>query len=257
MPSIAPPSTKIEPQTGVESLCQYLDWDSAFFARRIGSIRESRLRPETLVEIEGWCGTHRIDCLYFLADLADPETIQLAEERSFHLVDIRLTLGIKLPSSLSPGSASSGIRLGRAEDIPTLRSIARTNHRDSRFYFDPNFPRESCDRLYETWIEKSCRGFADVVFVPELCGKPAGYISCHMRPNRSGQIGLVGLSQEARGKGLGRELVKASLFWFESTGANQITVVTQGRNVAAQRLYQRCGFSTQSVQLWYHRWFRQ
>jgi len=32
-------------------------------------------------------------------------------------------------------------------------------------------------------------------------------------------------------------------------------VVTQGRNLAAQRLYQRNGFVTASLQLWYHRWF--
>ena len=28
-----------------------------------------------------------------------------------------------------------------------------------------------------------------------------------------------------------------------------------GRNLAAQRLYQRSGFVTASLQLWYHRWF--
>jgi ribosomal protein S18 acetylase RimI-like enzyme len=33
-----------------------------------------------------------------------------------------------------------------------------------------------------------------------------------------------------------------------------VSVVTQGRNVAAQRLYQRAGFVTASTQLWYHRW---
>jgi ribosomal protein S18 acetylase RimI-like enzyme len=32
------------------------------------------------------------------------------------------------------------------------------------------------------------------------------------------------------------------------------TVVTQGRNIASQRLYQKHGFVTQSIQLWYHRW---
>jgi hypothetical protein len=31
-------------------------------------------------------------------------------------------------------------------------------------------------------------------------------------------------------------------------------VVTQARNVPAQRLYQKCGFITRSVELWFHRW---
>ena len=33
------------------------------------------------------------------------------------------------------------------------------------------------------------------------------------------------------------------------------SVVTQGRNVAAQRLYQSAGFRTAAVQLWHHCWF--
>jgi ribosomal protein S18 acetylase RimI-like enzyme len=37
-------------------------------------------------------------------------------------------------------------------------------------------------------------------------------------------------------------------------GVQRVSVVTQGRNVAAQKLYQSCGFTTCSVQLWYHWW---
>jgi len=33
--------------------------------------------------------------------------------------------------------------------------------------------------------------------------------------------------------------------------------VTQGSNIAAQRLYQRSGFLPKSVQLWYHFWPRE
>jgi ribosomal protein S18 acetylase RimI-like enzyme len=55
--------------------------------------------------------------------------------------------------------------------------------------------------------------------------------------------------------GVGRKLVVASLGWFDAHGADRVTVVTQGRNIAAQRLYQRCGFLTRSTGLWYHRWF--
>jgi hypothetical protein len=34
-----------------------------------------------------------------------------------------------------------------------------------------------------------------------------------------------------------------------------VQVITQGRNYAAQRLYQRAGFVTRKTELWYHKWF--
>ena len=43
--------------------------------------------------------------------------------------------------------------------------------------------------------------------------------------------------------------------WFEQEDAEKIRVVTQGRNVAAQRLYQKCGFASSSMEIWFHRWF--
>jgi ribosomal protein S18 acetylase RimI-like enzyme len=42
--------------------------------------------------------------------------------------------------------------------------------------------------------------------------------------------------------------------WFSEEGVEVVSVVTQARNVRAQRLYQRYGFTTRSVKLWFHRW---
>ena len=52
-----------------------------------------------------------------------------------------------------------------------------------------------------------------------------------------------------RDRGIGWALVAESLRWFAVHGARQVSVVTQGRNVQAQRLYQHCGFLTRSMQL--------
>ena len=71
----------------------------------------------------------------------------------------------------------------------------------------------------------------------------------------AGQIGLVGVHPDARGNGVGAALVNAGLRWFGSVGARDVAVVTQGQNVTAQRLYQRCGFATSRIELWYHKWF--
>ena len=204
-----------------------------------------------------WCADEAIDCLYFLADADDAATVSLAERHQFALVDLRVTLA----STVTEGGPACreldehGVRPAREADIPALRAIARVSHRDSRFYFDGHFPESRCDALYETWIENSCRGYADAVLVAEVAAQPAGYISCHLTEAGVGQIGLVGVGERAQGRGLGRALVLAALGWFARHHAGEVSVVTQGRNVRAQRLYQRCGFVTQSVQLWYHRWF--
>lgn len=238
-------------------LCQYRDWDSEFFGRRIAQITENRLTADSLESIITWCTSQKIACLYFLADINDAETIRVVEQNRFHWVDIRVTLETALahPVKFREHADDIPIRLSREEDISILKALANVNHHDSRFYYDPHFPDALCDALYETWIEKSCHGYADAVFVAELHGQPAGYISCHLREAAHGQIGLVGVSAAAQGQGIGPRLVEAALRWFGERGIKRVTVVTQGRNAKAQRLYQRGGFVTQSMQLWYHRWF--
>ena len=256
------------------NVCEYLSWDSEFFGLRIGRVNGDRLTPETAPAISEWCEANSIDCLYFLAGSGDPESVRLAERQGFRLVDIRVTLVRGQGSGVrgqGPGAGPAGgtvldprdrrelipnIRSARPEDIPALRAIAGVSHHDTRFYSDPNFPPARRDALYETWIEKSCHGYADAVLVAELDGTAVGYITCKLPGGGEGQIGLVGVGPEHQGRGLGRGLVEASLRWFAEHGAPRVTVVTQGRNIAAQRLYQRCGFVTQSVQLWYHLWLK-
>src|SRR5271157_3135956 len=237
------------------SICRRLDWDSEFFACNIARLTSERLTEDTTARARSWCECNRIDCLYFLADAADPTTVSLAENNGFRLVDIRLTLERHLKDVPPATPVAGAIRVGTTLDGPVLRLIASQSHRDSRFYHDPHFPRSRCDALYETWIEKSLNGYAEAVLVAELEGKAVGYVSCHLPSPTTGQIGLFAVDSNARRMGLGHALVRESLRWFASKGALQVSVVTQGRNVSAQRMYQRCGFETQSLQLWYHRWF--
>jgi dTDP-4-amino-4,6-dideoxy-D-galactose acyltransferase len=239
----------------VEPICKYLEWDSNFFGRRIARVRIDRLAKETALELLSWCEFNRIDCIYFLADSSDPGTARLAESSNFNFVDIRVTLDRSMKSDSTFNFTESRVRDAREADIPALRSIARTSHRDSRFYYDENFPRSLCDALYETWIEKSCQGWAAKVFVADDEGKAVGYITCHLAVPKIGQIGLVGVGEKSRGKDLGRALVGRALRWFTEQGVENVSVVTQGRNVRAQRLYQQNGFVTRSLELWYHHWF--
>jgi dTDP-4-amino-4,6-dideoxy-D-galactose acyltransferase len=136
-----------------------------------------------------------------------------------------------------------------------LRSIARISHRDSRFYYDAGFPDSRCDALYEVWIERSSSGWADAVLVADVDGTAAGYVTCHLAPSGEGSIGLLAVAPEFQGRKLGAQLTGAALEYFRVNEKQEVTVVTQGRNLRSQRLYQRSGFITSSVQLWYHKWF--
>lgn len=233
-------------------ICEYLDWDSAFFGFRVARLAEGRLTADRAASAIDWCEANRIDCLYFLAPSADAETAAIAQSAAFQFVDIRVTLERCLPAE---DGNTSAVRAFQVSDGDRLRSIASACHGDSRFYHDPRFPRSSCDLLYATWIERSFNGWADAVLVADSGGEPAGYISCHLSPSGVGSIGLVGVDREFQGRGLGGQLIDASLGYFHRNGMKQATVVTQGRNILSQRLFQRRGFLTRSVQLWYHRWF--
>lgn len=233
-------------------LCQFLPWDSDFFQRRIARVRHESLNERSVEQVLAWCAAERIDLLYLLVNAGDLETVRLAEQRQFRLMDIRLTLKIKPPEQ--PAVRYADIRPHQPSDLPALKAIARVSHRDSRFYADDSIPPEQSDRLYETWVENSANGFADQVLVAVDGTLPVGYITCHLEGDQ-GKIGLLGVSAAAQGKGFGTMLIDSALEWFRQQGVSKTTVVTQGRNIRAQRVYQRRGFMTKFVHLWYHRWF--
>jgi len=235
-----------------EAPCTYLEWDSEFFQRRIARVNGSHVDRTRMREILQWCQEHSINCLYFLTEFDDSQTINIAEDIAFRLVDVRLTFEW-LGQPISRALPSLIVRPARADDLVELENIASKVHRDSRFFFDPRFSN-CAESLYRTWIARCMEGYADVVFVGELDGRPVGYISCY-REDADGGIGLFGVDPSVQGLGIGSVLVDHALNWHSKNGVQQVLVVTQGRNLASQRFYQRRGFVTRSVQLWFHKWF--
>jgi dTDP-4-amino-4,6-dideoxy-D-galactose acyltransferase len=234
-----------------------LPWDSEFFGFRIARVCKETLTKSDVKLIVAWCRQNGVRCLYFLARTDDAATMRLAEDNGFRLVDIRVTLVCDMPARQS-AAANGGIvmRMARTDDTGALESIARGGYEATRFHFDKNFPRDRATALYETWIRRSCEGYAQAVLVAEYGGVPAGYITCHLdAAQRAGRIGLTGVHGQTQELGIGHALVSAALNWFATHNVTEVSVATQGRNFPAQRLYQRCGFLTRDVKLWYHKWY--
>lgn len=236
-------------------VARILDWDSHFFGKTIGRVNVDKLTPALATEIDHWAKINHADCVYFLAGSNDPTSSRIAEDFGYHLTDIRVTLCHHAITAAEQFSKPSNIREAKDTDIAALRMIAHDAHQDTRFYFDGHFDLLKCAELYEIWIEKSVRGSSAVVLVWEESERPVGYGTANTLPEGGGSIGLVGVDSSYRGRHIGHQLIQQLLEWFANKQVDPVYVVTQGRNVKAQSLYQRCGFTTHSVELWYHKWY--
>jgi ribosomal protein S18 acetylase RimI-like enzyme len=234
--------------------CKLLDWDSSFFGFRVARFTAPALSPDTAGQALDWCAEHAVSTLYYLCPAADMASRRAAEDSGFHLTDIRYTLGVTFRSSgpaSAPSTGAGEIRPWQTADLPALKALAASSYRESRFYSDGFFPRDLCDRFYATWIERSCHGYDDRVWVTSNATGVTGYITGSIRDG-VGHIGLLAMDERSRGLGGGFALVVHALEWFRQSGATAGQVVTQGSNVAAQRLYQRAGFVPCAMDLWYH-----
>ena len=238
-------------------VCQFLPWDSEFFGLRIGRVTSDRLTGSQIPVLLDWCRQERIDCLYLLADPGNEEILGPLKTLGFRTVDKRVTLTRPCGERVAPVKLTGmAIRKSVQTDLPDLREIARSSHRQTRFWNDPNFPRSLCEALYVRWIEKSCGARGDRVFVAELGGRPAGYITCERQDSGQGRIGLFAVAATARGRGVGGGLLGSAIEWFRTEGIHRISVVTQGDNDAARRAYEKHGFTVDSIALWLHYWPR-
>lgn len=234
------------------ALCEELPWDSNFFGLSIARAIPAHLDGPACDAMLGWCREHTVDCLYFLATPNDAPTISRLHEAGFQLVGVRVTLARQASAGI--GDVRGRVRRGGEGDIPALREIASSAHRDTRFHADSHFESARCDELYATWIENSVRGYADHVLVAERDNVPVGYLTLHA--GRTARIGLFAVHEQHRHQGVGRDLLRSAARMLAEQDVPETSVVTAGRNIAALSLYKAEGFTTSDVALWYHRWFR-
>jgi dTDP-4-amino-4,6-dideoxy-D-galactose acyltransferase len=242
----------------VNDIARKLEWDSQHFETTIGRLTRPTIDENDAVQLCAWMRAESVACVYCFFDAADATSPPVAEKTGARFVDVRMTYRLSRIET-KPQTPDVPVRLAEARDVEALERIAAIAHHDSRFYFDPRFSRDRVDELYRAWIAKSVRGaIADGAVTFDCEGEAAGYVT-FSGPERVGieglgEIGLVAVGENARGRGAATALIAAALTELARRGASSVRVVTQGRNAAAQRLYQRAGFTTSEVGFWFHLW---
>lgn len=223
-----------------------LEWDSRHFGLKVARLRE----PSGRAHIEDGIAAAElagVRCLVALIDLDQTAAFAAAEEAGFRCYDVRLELDRQLDGSapVEPIAASEG-------DLPRLEEIARASFTDSRFYADPNFDDELAADMYALWVR---RGIADAGRLLLTTEDREGFVVCHLdAEGGTGAIELIGVADGASGRGLGTRLLAEADSAFATAGLSRARVITQARNIAAQRLYQRWGYRTAKASAWLHRW---
>lgn len=242
----------------IVKLCEKLEWDSNFFGVNVGYISCLRLTPNIQRHIAKFIQTQHIDMLEYCCNCHDRESVIVSERNGYSFVDIRMTFERSL-HDVHQVVAQDGyfVKKGIEADIPAIRKIATDSYKLSRYHFDTHFNQDKVREFYVNWAEKAIRGtFDDFAYVLYDRDKPIGFCSIKKIRTNAVSFGLVGLSADYRGSGLAKYLLDNVLVLLQKDTMQYVEVVTQGRNYAAQRLYQKCGFVTKSTELWYHKWFR-
>jgi len=240
----------------ITNLIMKFEWDSKFWGFPVAYLSSRYLTDNIVHRIDKVIKRDNIRLVEYQCNCHDNRSVKAAEENGFHFTDIRVSFEKDLKAK-HECKMPAGITFARAKenDIKTLRDISSYLYKDSRYFFDENFDREKANEFYKEWVEKAVLSKFD----DECCclydnNIAFGFCTIKYHVSGTANIGLFGMAKKYQGRGLSILLLNMVFDRLIDKGIKKLFVVTQGRNYAAQRLYQKAGFITKSTELWYHKW---
>lgn len=239
----------------ITDLVSLLEWDTDFFGFPVAFLSCRYLSPSIVAQSDRFIRQNSIRLVEYLCNCHDDRSVKLAEQEDYHFTDIRLTFDIRLRAKQTIGAAPHRFGAASPADVDHLKQLTESMYKDSRYFYDGHFEIAKLNTFYANWIEKAVHGtFDDECLCLFDGGSPIGFCTIKYLGAASASIGLFGMDARFAGKGLAKTLLSNVFNQLIDKKVEYVTVVTQGRNYAAQRLYQSMGFRTQSTQLWYHKW---
>ena len=231
-----------------------LPWDSTAFGYAVASIEQTTRTKEQLAITIAALKERRVRLAYWLVEPDDQDSIEAASALGAFLADRKVTF-VRTVGDYTGRNGDSGIVSYLHRELnDRVLSLAMQSGVYSRYKVDPHFVKGEYETLYRTWIEKSLRGdIAEDVLVCEVGKDIAGLITVGTKNDR-GDIGILAVDEDFRGKAVGSRLVKAALSHFHARGHTSCQVVTQKSNEGACRFYRKCGFEEEHTWNVYHFW---
>jgi dTDP-4-amino-4,6-dideoxy-D-galactose acyltransferase len=221
-----------------------VEWDSDFFGYNVGKINVNN-------------GINfNIDLLNF----KDYTLIYLfskikLENLDSILVDEKVVLNLNLIDQNIEKDNNIVSEFKHFSKFPQLLDLAFQSGIYSRFKKDENFINNEFERLYIKWITNSVVDKKSVVvFIYELDGKILGFVTVDKKTDIQASIGLIAVELNSRGQGIGIKLLNQVKRYLVNNGFQKLSLVTQGDNIPALKLYQKAGFYIEESSFTYHIW---
>lgn len=229
-----------------------LDFDTRLFGAKLGAITRTSDTPPSIADLEVTLAQARADGfahVIFRTGAEDSASIWAAEASGMLLVDIGVDSTFDLLRTPLPAQpATPLVREARADDMATLQDLAAVAFVRSRFVIDPFFSKEANVLLHRTWVKNLFGGLARAIFVAEIDGVVAGFVSNSISGDET-RIPLIATNAEFRRAGIGKALIAKSVNWAAEQGAKLAHVKTQAHNYPALALYHRAGYVVSKTEL--------
>ena len=148
------------------------------------------------------------------------------------------------------------IREATIEDVPKMANLwleLMNYHKDHHLVF---IAKENAKELIEEDLRNRVENTKSRLFIAEVEKELCGFISCSFRIvqhimiyNRRGYIAETVVSENYRGKGIGKSLFERAKEWFEEEDADHIELQVSLKNNGAMNFWGNQGFegSTQHM----------
>lgn len=232
-------------------MLEKLAWDTDRLGINVGRILPDTLSAPQLATLLRKAQQNQLNLVYWCADpsmapLALAHQGILVDNKRTYLIDLS-AISVKKPPYEPVDSPSPDER---------LLEMAVEIGLKSRFSQDPLLTRTQMVSVYHEWMRNCCRKIAaDVVLVLKDKGKIMAMVTLKMKGGR-GDIGLLAVAADGRGQGLGTLITQSALSFYQQQGVRSVQVVTQQSNSRACHLYEKCGFTLENEQKFYHFWIK-
>lgn len=224
-------------------------------------IRAGKLSIADLADVEQVMDEIRKNGYDYVSVRIASENLQLVqslESHGFFLTDTLVYYKKTLAKHVKAAwSHKYLLRQAREADSEQIINVAGMSFQGyfGHYHSDSRFEKAKADEVYVDWIRRSCYEnlLADVILVTEENGQITSFATVTKTDGTAEGV-LFGVHPDHQGKGIYRELIRASMDWALENACTEIIYSTQITNLAVQKVWTREGCEMNRSYYTLHYW---